>query len=71
MDKYVQGKNFNETSRELGSRTVQSQGLSSSITKLEKLITFVPRTKTCSNPSKLSYGDSILLETIVEAAGTT
>ena len=42
VDKYMQGKNFSETSR---SRTVLSQGLSSAIRKLEKLITFVPRTR--------------------------
>ena len=41
----MQGKNFSGQAENWGSRTVQSQGLSSAITKLEKLIMFVPRTK--------------------------
>ena len=63
----MHGKNFSETSRELGTRTfLVSRGIKR-YNETGKTDHVPSENKAMSNPSKLSYGDSVLLETIVEA----
>ena len=71
VDKYMQGEKFSETNRELGILHCTVSSVIKRYNETGKTDHVRSKNKAMSNPSKLSYGGSFLLETIVEATGTT
>ena len=65
----MQGKNFSETSRELGISQCTVSRVIKRYNETGKTDYVRSKNKAMSNRSKLSCGDSILLETIVEETG--
>ena len=72
VDKYMQGKNNKSgTSRELGISHCTVSRVIKRCNETGRTDHVRSENKAMSNPSKWSYRNSVLLETIVEAAGTT
>ena len=63
--------NFSETSKKLGISHCTVSRVIKRYNETGKTDHVRSENKAMSKPSKLSYGDSILLETIVKAVGTT